>query len=190
VIVLSFTNYFYLFLARISHLGENLPSTTISDARGVVHSGGSGLTIESAVTVKGSIKFEGPVSGVTADVVTRCKDLGAPAKIFEYQCSGGTRYFRHIEPLSASWTADFLNLELQRSQVATVKIMTIGADSAEHFLEDVLVDGKPVSSFITSSALGLKFRKGGKHSIATLEIMRSESGEIHVYADIVHDLVV
>lgn len=171
-----------------------MPATIINDARGITQTGGSGLTIESNVVFKGEAKFLGGVSGIgsskgAGDVTFRCTELSSPVGTFDYDCSGNTRFFRHVEALTGPWTANFAGLSLQNLQVVTVKISTINAESAEYFLEDVLIDGEPIVSFVTSSMYGLKFRKGGKQSIATFDIMRNEKGEIYVYADVVQDLV-
>ena len=171
-----------------------MPATIINDTKGITQTGGSGLTVESDVIFRGNAKFLGNVSGISSnkestDDPVRCSELPTPSKIFDYSCLNNVRFFRHVESLSSPWTANFVGLPLQNSQIATVKIATLNAESAEYFLEDVLVDGEPVTSFVTSSMYGLKFRKGGKQGIATFDIMRNEKGEIHVYADVVQDLV-
>jgi hypothetical protein len=166
-----------------------MPSTHISDARGLTHSGGSGLHITNEVTITGNTRFLGSVSGVTADVTSRFSELNSPAGTVDYDCSNSTRYFRHAAPPAASWNANFTGLSLQKSQGATVKLAIVTSETTECFIEDVFVDGSPVASFITSSMYGLKIRKGGKHGIVTFDLMRNESGEIHVYADISQDLV-
>lgn len=167
-----------------------MPSTHISDARGLTHTGGTGLHISSDVKISGNTTFLGNVCGITADVSSRSASLQGPNSITNYDCSGNVRYFRHTDPPTSNWRANFTGLSLQRGQGATIKIAIVTSENIECYLEDVLVDEKTVSSFFTSSINGIKIKKGGKHGIITFDIVKNDNDEIHIYADISQDLVV
>lgn len=166
-----------------------MPKTIISDRHGVVQGQGFGLAVENDVIFTGKTTFQGPVIGISGGEVIRCVDAAGPAAVHEYDCGGGIRFFRHRKAPETSWTADFKGLGLTEGTVTTVKVVVPSADLTDHFIEDVLVDDKPVSSFNTTLQAGLKVKKGGKLCIATFDIMRATTGAIHVYADILQDLV-
>lgn len=166
-----------------------MPSTHISDARGLTHAGGNGLYISSDVKITGDTTFLGTVSGITADAASRVAETGAPVGAAEYSCAGNVRYFRHTAAPKANWQANFTGLSLQNQQGVTIKISLPTAESVECYLEDVLIDGEPVSAFLTSSMHGIKIKKGGKNGIITFDIMKNDQGNVHVYADILQDLV-
>jgi hypothetical protein len=166
-----------------------MPSTHISDAKGLTHAGGNGLHISSDVRVTGNATFLGNVSGITADVSSRCAEIGSPVDSFKYNCAGNVRYFRHASAPTANWQADFCGLSLREGQGATVKVALVTSETVECYLEDVLVDGNPVTSFATASVYGIKIKKGAKHGIITFDIMKNEAGEIHVFAEVSQDLV-
>jgi len=166
-----------------------MPATIISDARGMIHAGGSGLTIMNDVKIMGSATFLGSVSGISADSASRFVSVGTPAGIIDYSCEGNVRYFRHNGSPAENWTANFLGLSLQNSQGTTIKLAVTGAELLECYIEDVLIDGNTVTSFNTSSMHGIKVKKGGKIGIITFDIMKTETGDVHVYAEISQDLV-
>jgi hypothetical protein len=166
-----------------------MPKTVINDRHGVVQGQGFGLTIENDVVFMGKSTFQGPAVGLPTGEVTRCTDIAAPSAVHDYDCSGGVRFFRHRKSPEASWSANFKGLNLTEGTVVTVKVAVPSADLTDHFIEDVLVEGEAVSSFMTTLQAGLKVKKGGKMCLATFDIMRATTGAIHVYADALQDLV-
>jgi hypothetical protein len=166
-----------------------MPKTTINDRHGVVQGQGFGFAVENDVVFLGKATFQGPAVGLPSGEVTRCNDIVAPSAVHDYDCSAGVRFFRHRKSPEVSWTANFEGLGLTEGTVTTVKVLIPSADLIDYFIEDVLVDGEAVSSFMTTLQAGLKVKKGGKVCLATFDIMRAPTGAIHVYADALQDLV-
>lgn len=166
-----------------------MPATIISDTRGMIHAAGSGLTIMNDVKIMGSATFLGGVNGISGDSASRFANVGMSTGVVDYLCEGNVRYFRHDSPPTENWTVNFSGLSLQNSQGATIKVAVTGAELIECYIEDVLIDGNAVTSFNTSSMHGIKVKKGGKIGIITFDIMKTATGNVHVYAEISQDLV-
>jgi len=120
------------------------------------------------------------VNATLAGIVTKfaAASPAAATGTVNYNCSGGTKVFRHANAAAANWTANFQNLTLDATSVNEVKIIASNGDT-EFAPTAVQVNGVS-KTFLKTYTKGKK----NKTNIFTFTILDNSS---NIYADISND---
>lgn len=163
-----------------------MPKVEINDNQGLVQSSGSGVTIESNVTVTGAATFSGTVSGVVSSPNVTELDDASLVSPETYNCSNSTRVFRYDAAPGGNFTiAGLTNVGLSTSQATTVKVM-FPSPAADRTitLTGITVDGVAATQVNPGS---LKAKKDGKCNGIALDVIKNSAGNFYVYGSVLID---
>lgn len=158
--------------------------TTISDSTGVVsYQEGTGLSIDSSVTITGDATFTGTVSGVSSSPNVSELDDASLESPETYDCSGNVRVVRYNSAPAGNWTvAGLTGVGLGTSSATTVKVL-FPAPAADRTitLTGFTVDGVAATQVNPST---LKAKKDGKCNGISLDVVKNSAGNFYVYGSV------
>ena len=160
--------------------------TIINDSGVVSYQAGSGLQVDSSVTVTGAASFTGAVTGVVSTANVSESDDPALVSPETYDCSSNVRVIRYDSAPSGNWTiAGVTGTGLTTSTATTVKIL-FPSPAADRTitLTGITVDGVAATQVNPGS---LKAKKDGKCNGIALDVVKNSAGNFYVYGSVLID---